>query len=176
MDSTCSATSGRASVARTTAPRLPAVPMAARPATPAPTTRTLAGGTFPAAVTCPVKNDPNSFAASMIARYPAMLAIEDSTSRDCAREMRGTASIAMAVTPWAASCSSNRGFSAGATRLTTIAPLRISPISVASGALIFATRSAPQTFSASPIVAPAATYAPSSKLASAPAPDSMTTS
>jgi hypothetical protein len=50
------------------APMLPAAPMAARPATPAPTTSTLAGGTLPAAVTCPVKNRPNAWAASTTAR------------------------------------------------------------------------------------------------------------
>jgi hypothetical protein len=50
------------------APSDMAVPIAARPATPAPTTKTLAGGTLPAAVTWPVKNEPNSWAASMIAR------------------------------------------------------------------------------------------------------------
>lgn len=49
-------------------PRLVAVPMAARPATPAPTTRTLAGGTLPAAVTCPVKKRPKLFAASITDR------------------------------------------------------------------------------------------------------------
>ena len=68
IDSTCSPTSGRASNARTTAPSDDAVPIAARPATPAPTTSTLAGGTLPAAVTWPVKNDPNSWAASTTAR------------------------------------------------------------------------------------------------------------
>ena len=65
---TWSATSGRGSVARTIAPREPAAPIAANPATPAPTTSTFAGGTLPAAVTCPVKNRPNSCAASMTAR------------------------------------------------------------------------------------------------------------
>ena len=65
---TWSATSGRGSVARTMAPRLPAVPMAARPATPAPATSTFAGGTLPAAVTWPVKNRPKTFAASTTAR------------------------------------------------------------------------------------------------------------
>jgi hypothetical protein len=34
----------------------------------APTTSTLAGGTLPAAVTWPVKSEPNSWAASMTAR------------------------------------------------------------------------------------------------------------
>ncbi len=51
IDSTCSATSGRTSKARTIAPIDPAAPIAARPATPAPTTKTRAGGTLPAAVT-----------------------------------------------------------------------------------------------------------------------------
>ncbi len=44
------------------------MPIAASPATPAPTTSTFAGGTLPAAVTWPVKNDPNSCAASTTAR------------------------------------------------------------------------------------------------------------
>lgn len=69
---------------------------------PAPATSTFAGGTLPAAVTCPVKNRPNSCAASITARYPAMFAIELSTSIDCAREIRGTESNAKAVTGRAA--------------------------------------------------------------------------
>ena len=68
IDSTCSATSGRTSKARTIAPIAPAAPMAASPATPAPTTKTRAGGTLPAAVTCPVNWRPNSWAASITAR------------------------------------------------------------------------------------------------------------
>ena len=48
--SICSATSGLTSNALTIAPRLTEVPIAAKPATPAPITKTLAGGTFPAAV------------------------------------------------------------------------------------------------------------------------------
>jgi hypothetical protein len=42
--------------------------MAARPATPAPTTSTLAGGTLPAAVTWPVKKRPKLLPASITAR------------------------------------------------------------------------------------------------------------
>ena len=45
-----------------------AVPIAAKPATPAPITNTLAGGILPAAVIWPVKNRPKCCAASMIAR------------------------------------------------------------------------------------------------------------
>ena len=52
----------------TTAPRLTAVPSAARPATPAPITNTFAGGTLPAAVIWPVKKRPKWCAASMTAR------------------------------------------------------------------------------------------------------------
>src|SRR5699024_12742657 len=62
MEATWSATSGRGSVARTIAPRELAAPIAARPATPAPATSTFSGGTFPAAVTWPVKNRPKWFA------------------------------------------------------------------------------------------------------------------
>ena len=39
-----------------------------------PSTNIFAGGTFPAAVICPVKNLPNSLAVSITARYPAILA------------------------------------------------------------------------------------------------------
>ena len=56
IDSICSATSGRTSNARTWAPRLPAAPIAASPATPAPMTKTVAGWVFPAAVTCPAEH------------------------------------------------------------------------------------------------------------------------
>ena len=63
-----SPTSGRVSFARTMAPRPPAVPIAERPATPAPITKTLAGGTLPAAVICPVKKRPKWCAASITAR------------------------------------------------------------------------------------------------------------
>ena len=68
MEVTCSAVSGRTSVARTTAPSELAAPMAASPATPVPITNTVAGGTLPAAVTWPVKNRPKAWAASTTAR------------------------------------------------------------------------------------------------------------
>ena len=68
MDSICSATSGRTSNAYVIAPKDVAVPIAANPATPAPTTSTLAGGTLPAAVIWPVKNLPKLLPASMTAR------------------------------------------------------------------------------------------------------------
>ncbi len=49
------------------APMPLAVAQAARPATPPPITRILAGGTRPAAVICPVKKRPKWLAASMTA-------------------------------------------------------------------------------------------------------------
>ena len=152
--------------------RTTAAPIAARPATPAPTTSTLAGGTLPAAVTWPVKNRPKACAASTTARYPAILAIEDSTSSDWAREMRGTASIASTVMGRADSFSTNSGFSAGEMRLTSVAPSRSAAISASFGAFTFNTTSACQ---GSPICAPASTYAASEKLEAAPAPGSTTT-
>ncbi len=126
--------------------------MAASPATPAPATRTFAGGTLPAAVTCPVKKRPKACAASITARYPAMFAMELRTSIDWAREMRGTASRASTVTSRAASASSSSGCWAGAMSATSAAPSRSSAISSPDGGLTFSTTSAAQ---ASPIPAPA---------------------
>ena len=139
-------------MARTIAPRLPAAPIAASPATPAPATSTLAGGTLPAAVTCPVKKRPKTCAASITARYPAMFAIELSTSIDWAREMRGTASSARTVIGRAASRSTRPGLCAGAISPIRVAPSRSLPVSSGEGALTFRTTSACQ---ASPIRAPA---------------------
>ncbi len=107
---------------------------------------------MPAAVTCPVKKRPKTWAASITARYPAMFAIELRTSIDCAREIRGTASRASTVTPRAASCSSRSGRWAGEIRATSVAPLRSLAISSVDGALTFSTTSASQ---ASPMSAPA---------------------
>ena len=53
-----------------------------------------------------------------------MFAIDDSTSSDCAREMRGTASIASTVIGREDSFSTSSGFSAGEIRLTSVAPSR----------------------------------------------------
>ncbi|KEP71848.1 hypothetical protein HR12_32620 [Microbacterium sp. SUBG005] len=51
-----------------------------------------------------------------------MFAMELSASRDCAREIRGTESIAITVTPRAASFSISSGFWAGQTKLTSVVP------------------------------------------------------
>jgi hypothetical protein len=119
-----------------------------------------------------VKNRPKACADSTTARYPAMLAIDESTSRDCAREMRGTASIASTVIGRVASFSSSSGFSAGEIRPTTVAWSASAAISASSGALTLRTTSDPQ---GSPTSAPASTYAASEKLEASPAPDSTTT-
>ena len=103
-----------------------------------------------------------------------MLAIEESTSSDWAREMRGTASIARAVTPRAASFSTSSGFSAGEMREATTWPGRSRGSSASVGALILSRMSAFQTAS-SMTSAPARTKAASSKLAAAPAPLSTKT-
>ena len=98
MLSTCSFVTALTSKARTIAPMFRAVCIAASPATPTPSTRTFAGGTFPAAVIWPAKNLPNTFAASTTERYPAMLAWDDRTSYDWARDsIRGTLSRAKVV-------------------------------------------------------------------------------
>ena len=81
-------------------------------------------GTLPAAVTWPVKKRPKAFAASITARYPAIFAIELSTSSDCAREMRGTASIASAVMRRRARSASKSGLSAGLISEMTVVPSR----------------------------------------------------
>ena len=63
-----------------------------------------------------------------------MLAIEESASSFCAREMRGTLSIASTVAFLAASASINCGFCAGQMKLTRIVPARISSTSAMLGA------------------------------------------
>ncbi|CNE53530.1 Uncharacterised protein [Mycobacterium tuberculosis] len=160
-------------MARTTAPRLPAAPIAASPATPAPATSTFAGGTLPAAVTWPVKNRPNSCAASITARYPAILAIEESTSKDCAREIRGTASRDSAVMGRSARSSTRSGLNRGSSRPISVAPGRRASSRSGEGG---ATPSTTSAAAASPIAAPASSYRSSGKPAPAPAPDSTITS
>ena len=105
-----------------------------------------------------------------------MLAIEDSTSSDWAREMRGTASIASAVTPAAVSLSTSSGLSAGETSEASSEPARSCPISASFGAFTLSTTSLAHAAGASTTEAPAAAYASSEKEDRAPAPRSTTTS
>ncbi|MCG3201715.1 MAG: hypothetical protein NFCOHLIN_01585 [Gammaproteobacteria bacterium] len=77
----------------------------------------------------------------MMARYPAILAIELSASSFWAREMRGTLSMASTVAFFAASLCISSGFCAGHMKLTTVAPSRIASISSAAGARTLKTMS-----------------------------------
>ena len=100
IDSTCSWTTGRTSYPRTTAPMFFAVWMAARPATPAPSTKTRAGASLPAAVMLPAIVRPYACAASMTARKPARFACELRASKAWPLESkRGMQSIANTVEP-----------------------------------------------------------------------------
>lgn len=81
-----------------------------------------------------------------------MFAIELSTSIDCAREIRGTASSASAVSGREDSSSRRSGRCAGASRPATVAPSPSRAISPVDGALTLRTVSAAQ---ASPMLAPA---------------------
>ena len=95
-----------------------------------------------------------------------MLAIELSTSSDCAREIRGTASIDSAVIGRRASTSTTSGFSLGASSAINVAPGFIRSSSSSTGALMANTTSAGQ---GSPTVAPASTKPWSGKSARSPA-------
>ena len=87
-----------------------------------------------------------------------MLAIEESASSFCAREMRGTLSIASTVAFFAASCFSSSGFCAGQMKLTSVPPSRIRPTSSALGPRTLKTMSdaAHSSAAVSTISAPAA--------------------
>ena len=102
-----------------------------------------------------------------------MFAMELSTSSDCAREIRGTASIDIAVIGRCASVSTTSGFNAGASNATSVAPGFNRSSSSSAGALIANTTSAVH---ASPMVAPASTKPWSGNDARSPAPGSTTTS
>ena len=62
------------------------------------------------------------------------MAIEESASSACAREMRGTMSIASTFTFFAASSFTNSGFCAGQRKLTRVCPAVRRAISAAFGA------------------------------------------
>ncbi|MNF02025.1 hypothetical protein D3C80_2011180 [compost metagenome] len=66
-----------------------------------------------------------------------MFAMELNASSDCAREIRGTESIAITVTPRAASFSISSGFCAGQTKLTSVVPGFNRAISLSVGAFTF---------------------------------------
>ena len=104
-----------------------------------------------------------------------MFAIDDSTSSDCAREIRGTASMAIAVIRRAARCSTSSGLSAGDNNATRVAPSSRKAISAVLGGLTLSTISLPHASASAPTDAPASAYASSVNDAPAPAPDSTST-
>jgi hypothetical protein len=80
-DSTYSLVAGLVSKHLTMAPMFLAVAIDDNPATPAPITKTLAGGSLPAAVIYPIKALSNRLAASTTALYPEILAMDDKASK-----------------------------------------------------------------------------------------------
>ena len=90
-----------------------------------------------------------------------MFAIEDSTSSDCAREIRGTASIAIAVIGRAARASTKLVSNAGDSNETSVTPSLRKLISSAFGGLTLSTISLPHASDVVPIDAPASAYASS---------------
>lgn len=74
---------------------------------------------------------------------------------DCAREMRGTASMASAVMLRVASLSTTAGSVRGLRRLMRVAPSRMLSSSSSLGGLILAMMSAAQVVAVSPMCAPA---------------------
>ena len=85
-----------------------------------------------------------------------MLDIVDSTSIDCAREMRGMASSENPVAFLAFNAANRSGWSPSGIRASTDAPSRSWAISDALGSLTLRMTSPAQTSSAVPMVAPAA--------------------
>src|ERR1700722_11662277 len=162
----------RTSYARTCAPSLLAVAMACSPATPAPITSTLAGGTVPAAVMNIGKNFGSSSAPSSAALYPETVAWDERASMDCARLILGTRSRLYAVTPRLARTSTTSGCAAGCKKLTRLTPSGSSSASSTVGGCTRATTCASaMSDAASPTtVAPFSAYDSSLKEAAVPAP------
>ena len=71
-----------------------------------------------------------------------MLAMDDNASIFCARDIRGTASIAMTVPPSLAACSSRSGFPPGLKKLISVLPGPMRDSSSSPGVLTLATISA----------------------------------
>src|SRR4051812_46387968 len=160
----------------TTAPRRREVAIACRPATPAPSTSTWAGGIVPAAVISIGEKRGISWAAMITAREPLTGACEDSASIDWAREMRGIASIAKAVAPVAAIALAGPFAPSGLRKPISTDCLPSLEISPSRGGATLATTSAFQASSAETSFTPAASSVPSGMAADSPAPFSTSTS
>ncbi len=148
--------------------------MAWSPATPAPSTRTRAGVSVPAAVTSIGKNRLVATAASRTALYPATVAWDDSTSIGCARVIRGSNARLNAVTLRAASCDTVSRSADGWNSATRALASRHTRASCAEGGCTLRTTSlCPSTSAAEATsLAPAAPYASSPNDAASPAPRS----
>src|SRR6266850_5878512 len=119
---TCSPAAARMSKPETLAPSRRAVAIACKPATPAPMTKTFDGARVPAAVVSMGSNLGSSAAPSSTALYPAIVACDESASMDWARVMRGTNSMAKAVTLLAVNFENNSAFTAGCNKATIPVP------------------------------------------------------
>lgn len=93
----------------------------------------------------------------MTARYPATFDIVLRTSSAWAREIRGTASRARALTPWCQKAWTRSGRAAGAIIETIVAPERSRAMSSSAGGLTQVTMSLAHTSSWPTTDAPAAT-------------------
>jgi hypothetical protein len=107
--------------------------MAWSPATPAPSTSTLAGASVPAAVVSIGSSLPSSPAPRSTALYPATVAWELRTSIDWARVMRGTRSRARNVSFRAASAGTSASAGSTSSIETRVAPSGASATSAGVG-------------------------------------------
>ena len=96
-------------------------------------TNTLAGVRVPAAVIIMGNILGSMLAAKSTALYPAMVAIDESTSMLCARVMRGINSMANSVAPRSASRSTAAGFPSGSNGATITRASRINSRSALPG-------------------------------------------
>ena len=105
--------------------------------------------------------------------YPATVACDESASIDCARVIRGTASIANATTPWACRRAMPSGSVSGSRKPISTMPGRSAATSSAPGLPTRTTASAPvRRLARSTRTMPASSYCPSGYPASTPAPRS----
>ena len=177
-DRICSRASSRMSNPSTKAPRRRAVAIAWSPATPAPSTRTRAGGTVPAAVMRRGSILGSRPAARRTDWNPSTVACDDSTSTAWARVLRGTRSSASIVALVAATSTATSGRQTGSNSPTTTWSAPRWPSASRSVGPLTDTTTPPSPMAAAgsgAMEAPAARYASSGMPAAAPAPVSTTT-
>lgn len=134
------------------------------------TTRTFAGGTFPAAVICPAKKRGNWSAASMIARYPAIFAWELRISYVWAREsILGTQSKAKTSVFCAVRSSCSFLFMDGCIKLTNVLLWNFGTSSSFGGRIFVNISASTKIWASSRTMAPDLMYAASLNEAFSPA-------